>query len=75
MYELLSQYLVTFGWGITGAVTMAVALPLLLTVFSKFTPFDEWEEIKKGNLGVSIIVAALIIAFAIVMGFSIVPSL
>lgn len=75
MPELLSQYLVTFGWGITGAITMAVALPILLMVFSKFTPFDEWEEVKKGNLGVSIIIAALIIGFAIVMGFSIVPSL
>lgn len=75
MSELFSQYFITFGWGITGAVTMAVALPLLLTVFSKFTPLDEWEEIKKGNMGVAIIVAALIIGFAIVMGFSIVPSL
>ena len=50
MPEIISQYLVTFGWGVTGAITMAVALPLLLTVFSKFTPFNEWEEIKKGNL-------------------------
>lgn len=69
------EYLKTFGWGITGAVTMAVALPLLLWVFNKFTPIDEWEEIKKGNIGVSIIIAALIVGFAIVMGFSIVPSL
>lgn len=73
--QLLNQYLVTFGWGITGAVTMAVALPLLLWVFDKFTPINEWEEIKKGNLGVAIVIAALIIGFAIVMGFSVVPSL
>lgn len=54
---------------------MAFALPLLLWLFDKFSPINEWEEIKKGNLGVSMIIAALIIAFAIVMGFAIVPSI
>lgn len=73
--QLLNEYLVTFGWGITGAVTMAVALPLLLWLFDKFSPINEWEEVKKGNLGVSIIISAIIIGFAIVMGFAIVPSL
>jgi len=73
--HLLNQYLVTFGWGITGAITMAVALPLLIWVFSKFSPIDEWEEVKKGNIGVAIIIAAIIIGFAIVMGLSVVPSL
>lgn len=73
--EQFNEYLKTFGWGITGAITMAVALPILLKVFDLFTPINEWEEIKKGNLGVALIVAALIIGFAIVMGFSVVPSL
>lgn len=73
--EQFNEYLITFGWGITGAITMAVALPILLKVFDLFTPINEWEEIKKGNLGVALIVAALIIGFAIVMGFSVVPSL
>lgn len=73
--QLLNEYLVTFGWGITGAVTMAVALPLLLWLFDKFSPINEWEEVKKGNLGVSIIISAIIVGFAIVMGFAIVPSL
>lgn len=74
MKELLIQYAITFGWGITGAITMAIALPILLFVFSKFTPLNDWEEIKKGNIGVAIILAALIIAFAIVMGMSILPG-
>jgi uncharacterized membrane protein YjfL (UPF0719 family) len=59
------------GWAVTGAIAMSVALPILLTVFSKFTPIDEWEEIKKGNVGVAIIIAALIIGFAIVIGFTV----
>lgn len=72
--EILKQYLITFGWGLTGAITMAVALPILLWVFAKFTPIDEWGEIKKGNIGVAIIIAGLIIAFAIVMAVSIFPG-
>lgn len=72
--EILKQYLISFGWGMTGAITMAVALPILLLVFDKFTPIDEWGEIKKGNIGVSIIIASLIIGFAIVMALSIWPG-
>ncbi|CAN5359309.1 hypothetical protein BH09PAT4_BH09PAT4_04620 [soil metagenome] len=71
---MFDEYLKTFFWGLTGAVTMAVALPLLLVVFDKFTPIDEWAEIKKGNMAVGVIIAALIIGFAIVMGFCVVPS-
>lgn len=71
---MIEEYIKTFFWGLTGALTMAVALPLLLWVFDKFTPIDEWAEIKKGNMAVGVIVAALIIGFAIVMGFSVVPS-
>lgn len=72
---MIEEYIKTFLWGITGAITMAVALPLLLWVFDKFTPVDEWAEIKKGNMAVAVILGALILGFAIVMGFSVVPSL
>lgn len=72
---MLEDYIAGFFWGLTGAITMAVALPVLLWVFAKFTPIDEWEEIKKGNRAVGTIMAALILGFAIVMGFSVVPSL
>lgn len=65
--DIFREYLITFGWGITGAVTMAIALPLLLWTFDKFTPFDEWEEIKKGNSAVAWIIVALILSFAYVI--------
>jgi uncharacterized membrane protein YjfL (UPF0719 family) len=71
---MIFEYVQTFLWGLTGALTMAVALPLLLWVFDKFTPIDEWKEIKNGNMAVGVIIAALIIGFAIVMGFCVVPS-
>ena len=65
--ELLFEYLKTFGWGIVGAITMAVSLWILLKVFTWLTPIDEWEELKKGNLGIAIILAAVIIGFAVLL--------
>lgn len=72
---MIHEYLNAFYWGITGAVTMAVTLPLVIWAFSHFTPIDEWAEIKKGNKAVGMILSSLIIGFAIVVGFSVVPSL
>lgn len=73
MLYILKQYLITFGWALTGAVSMAVALSILVKVFSSLTPIDEWEEIKKGNTGVAIIIAAIIIGTALVIGLTVMP--
>ena len=73
MLYLLQQYLITFGWAITGAISMAVALGILVKIFSRITPINEWEEIKKGNIGVAIIMAAVIIGTALVVGFTVMP--
>ncbi len=69
----MGDYIQSILWGISGAVTMAITLPLLLFVFSKFTPIDEWAEIKKGNMAVGVIMAAVVIGFAVVTGLSIIP--
>jgi len=73
MLYLLQQYLITFGWAIIGAISMAIALGLLVKIFSWITPINEWEEIKKGNIGVAIIMTAVIIGTALVVGFTIMP--
>ena len=73
MALLFVDYLRTFGWGLVGAITMAVSLWLLLKVFTWLTPIDEWEELRKGNLGIAIILAAVIIGFAIVVGSMVAP--
>ena len=70
---LIVDYLKAFGWGLVGAITMAVSLWLLLKVFTWLTPVDEWEELRKGNLGIAIIMAAVIIGFAIVVGSMVAP--
>lgn len=73
MLYILEQYLITFGWAITGAMSMALALSLLVKVFMWITPIDEWEEVKKGNIGVSIIIASVIIGTALVIGLTVMP--
>jgi uncharacterized membrane protein YjfL (UPF0719 family) len=73
MAVLIVDYLKAFGWGVVGAMTMAVSLWLLLKVFTWLTPIDEWEELRKGNLGIAIIMAAVIVGFAIVVGSMVAP--
>ena len=73
MLYILEQYLITFGWAITGAISMALALSLLVKVFTLITPINEWEEVKKGNIGVSIIIASVIIGTALVIGLTVMP--
>jgi len=73
MLYILQQYLITFGWAITGAISMAIALGVLVKIFSWITPINEWEEIKKGNIGVAIILAAVIIGTALVVGLTVMP--
>jgi len=73
MLYIIEQYLITFGWAITGAISMAIALSLLLKIFTWVTPINEWEEVKKGNIGVSIIISSVIIGTALVIGLTIMP--
>lgn len=72
--KILVEYLITFGWAFTGAISMAFALGMMLKIFDWLTPIDEWEEIRKGNITVAIILAAVIIAFAIVIASVITPK-
>ncbi len=73
MALLLVDYLKAFGWGLVGAMTMAISLWLLLRVFTWLTPVDEWEELKKGNISIAIVMAAVIVGFAMVVGSMVAP--
>ena len=51
--ETLLQYLRAVGWSVTAAVGFAFGVGIALKVFDYLsTDIDEWEEIKKGNIGV-----------------------
>ncbi|OGV67190.1 MAG: hypothetical protein A2283_06085 [Lentisphaerae bacterium RIFOXYA12_FULL_48_11] len=74
MKHILINYLALFGYGIVGAITMAVAFGIIIKVWDLITPVDEWEEIKKGNIAVAIVTAAVILGVSLVVCFAILPS-
>ena len=60
--ETLLQYLRAVGWSVTAAVGFAFGVGIALKVFDWLsTDIDEWEEIKKGNMGGSLIFISLIV--------------
>lgn len=74
MVRILIDYLIAIGWGITGAISLAFGLGILIKVFDWLSPVDEWEEIKKGNIAAAIILAAVVLAMGIAVGFAIMPA-
>lgn len=76
-YNRTMQALYNFGYmlgyGIVAALIMSLALGILIKVWNWLTPVDEWEELKKGNIAVAIVLAAVIIGFAIVVSTAISP--
>ena len=70
---ILVDYLKLIGWGAVGIVTMAFSLWILLSLFTWLTPVDEWDELKKGNVAIAIVMAAVIIGFALVISAAIAP--
>ena len=57
-----------------GAISMAFAFVIMLRLFGFLTPINEWEEIRKGNIAVGILMAAAILAVAIVVAVAIAPG-
>ncbi len=65
---ILTQYLRAVGWSVAAAVGFAFGIGIALKVFDWLsTDIDEWEEIKKGNLGVSLIFVALIVMVGLIV--------
>lgn len=73
MTFILQQYLITFGWALTGAISMGVALSILVKIFSWVSPIDDWVEIKNGNKAVAIVLSSVILGGAIVIAFTVMP--
>lgn len=71
MPDIFIQYLITFGWALTGALSVAISLGIALKVFDFLTPINEWEEIKKGNMSVAIILSSIILGMSIVIGLTV----
>lgn len=68
--HLLLQYLITFGWAVTGAISMAVSLGILIKIFDWISPVNEWKEIEKGNMAMAVVLSSIILGTALVIGFT-----
>jgi uncharacterized membrane protein YjfL (UPF0719 family) len=56
------------GWAIAGGIGMGLGLVISLKVFTLLTrDVDEWAEVKKNNLGMSIILASVILGTSLVI--------
>ena len=59
---ILNPYIRAIGWSIAASVGFAFGIGIALKVFDLLsTDIDEWEEIKKGNMGVALIFISLIV--------------
>lgn len=74
MPSILTNALYMLGYGLIAALIMSLALGVCVKVWNWLTPVDEWEELKKGNIAVAIVLAAVIIGFAIVVSVAISPG-
>lgn len=60
--------LATFVWTLVASLAMSLSLGVLTYVWDKMTPnLDEFEELRKGNIAVAIVLGSVIIAFALVV--------
>ncbi len=74
MQQILIDYVITFGWAIVGSLGMGTGVLLCLKMFTWAThEIDEWEEIRKNNHSMAIIMAAVILACAWVVSAVIRP--
>jgi hypothetical protein len=68
LYVVLWQFAKSFGWAIVAAISFAFAMGLAIKVFDVLSRgIDEWEEIKKGNWGVALIICSMILSVGLVL--------
>ena len=66
--SLLPQLVRSLLWALVAAVSFAFSMGLAIKVFDLLSKdINEWEEIKKGNLGVALIFVAMILSVGLVL--------
>lgn len=69
MDTVLPELLKAGGWAFLSALLMGLGTGLGVKFFDMMTPgVDEMEELRKGNVAVAIVVAAVIVSIGFVMG-------
>jgi uncharacterized membrane protein YjfL (UPF0719 family) len=68
MTTMLIQMVRSLLWALTAAISFSFAMGLAIKVFDWLSKdINEWEEIKKGNLGVALIFVAMILSVGLVL--------
>jgi uncharacterized membrane protein YjfL (UPF0719 family) len=58
----------SLAWALVAAISFSFSMGLAIKVFDWMSKdINEWEEIRKGNLGVSLIFVAMILAVGLVL--------
>ena len=61
--QVLLNMLFAVLWAIVGSIGFAGAISIALRVLNVLTPgFNEWDEIKRGNMAVAVLWSAFVIA-------------
>ncbi len=72
--EILTAYLITFGWAVVGSVSMGIGLVLSVAIFNFLNRgVDGWKLIREGSIPMAIVLAAVVLATGIVVGSAIRP--
>jgi hypothetical protein len=66
--SVLSTYMRAIGWSVVAALGFSIGIGLALKVFDFMSgDIEEWDEIKKGNIGVALIFVTLIASVALLV--------
>ncbi len=69
---MFSKWLMNLGWIIIASAGFGLGTGIAIKIFDLISPnIDEWEEVKKGNLGVVAILVSIIIMVGIIVVVSI----
>jgi hypothetical protein len=72
VWMMMKLWAKTIGWALAGGIGMGLGLVVSLKVFTILTrDVDEWAEVKKNNLGMSIILSAVILGTSLVIMMSV----
>ena len=64
----IEQYLRAIGWTISASIGFAIGVAIALWIFDIISKdINEWEEIKNGNIGVSLIFVSLIVMIGLIV--------
>jgi uncharacterized membrane protein YjfL (UPF0719 family) len=65
------EFLKAVLWSLVAAVSMGVSMGIVIKIYDMLTPgLDEMEELRKGNMAVGIVLAAVILATGFVIGMT-----